>query len=57
MMTRKDYISTANILWSFCEVMTNEDHCDIVEEFARMFHVDNPKFDRKKFREACGVYE
>ena len=54
MMTRKDYISTAEIL----KYASNKTHpalfSKIVNDFAEMFPKDNPRFDVTKFHEASG---
>jgi len=60
MMTRKDYIATADILDVLVSTATDEtigDVLDAVDAFADMFANDNPRFDRKRFVNACGVYE
>jgi hypothetical protein len=54
MMTRKDYVSTAEILSAYKESFV--DHFwyeDLVEDFAVLFAEDNPNFNHVKFREAC----
>ena len=54
MMTRKDYVATAEILSSYKESFV--DHFwfeDFVEDFSAMFAQDNPNFNHAKFREAC----
>ena len=54
MMTRKDYVATAEIL----KFASNKTHpaifSKIVNDFAEMFAVDNPRFDVKRFHEASG---
>jgi hypothetical protein len=52
MMTRKDYVSTAEILFSIKHAVTPEIHSHLVNEFAKMFQVDNPRFDRSRFEQA-----
>lgn len=54
MMTRKDYVNTAEILLSFKDLI-NDDFTfqDLVDEFADMFSADNERFNYEKFREAC----
>lgn len=54
MMTRKDYVSTSEILWSVRHAVSNEVHEMLVSDFAEMFATDNPRFDRKRFFDACG---
>jgi len=52
MMTRKDYVSTAEIL----RYMSDKTHpaifSKVVVDFALMFAKDNPRFDANKFYEA-----
>ena len=54
-MSRKDYRNTAEILSIFKNSMTNEDYSLLVNKFAFMFSLDNPRFSREKFRDACEV--
>lgn len=54
MMTRKDYVATAEILSSFKDLIGDEfTFHDLVDEFAAMFEADNPRFNSDKFFEAC----
>ena len=54
MMTRKDYVSTAEILNVFAkDKMSDADYEDLVLEFSDMFSADNPRFSTIKFQEAC----
>jgi hypothetical protein len=53
MMTRKDYVSTAEILWQIRNAVTPEIHSHLVNEFAEMFANDNPRFDQTRFENAC----
>ena len=57
MMTRKDYIKTANILAGFVEEIDPATFEDIVEEFAQYFESDNERFDKARFEKACGIDE
>ena len=54
MMTRKDYVATAEIL----KYASNKTHpalfSKMVNDFAEMFAVDNPRFDVNRFHEASG---
>lgn len=52
MMTRKDYVSTSDILFSIKYAVTPEIHAHLVNEFANMFEADNPRFDRSRFEQA-----
>jgi hypothetical protein len=59
MMTRKDYVSTAEILDTL--VATTEGEAfdavlDAIDAFADMFAKDNERFDRNRFLNACGIY-
>lgn len=54
MMTRKDYVATAEILSDFKSGIANQIVFeDLVDEFADFFSADNPRFDFQKFRVAC----
>ena len=57
MMTRKDYVATAEILKNFGDNIENNftDFLDLVYDFADMFAKDNPNFNEKKFANACGL--
>lgn len=52
MMTRKDYVATAEIIKSYNlqlpEVLLEK----IVNDFCEMFKNDNPRFDANRFRVA-----
>ena len=54
MMTRKDYVATAEIL----KYASNKTHpavfSKMVNDFAEMFAKDNERFDVKRFHEASG---
>ena len=53
MMTRKDYVSTANILSNYALELGQVTFEDLVGDFCDMFFADNPKFSPNKFEEAC----
>jgi hypothetical protein len=53
MMTRKDYIETANILNKFADTIDSHTFQDLVFEFSEWFASDNPRFDENKFWDAC----
>ena len=54
MMTRKDYVATADILCSFKDLIGDQfTYHDLVDEFAAMFEADNPRFDAQRFFDAC----
>jgi hypothetical protein len=57
MMTRKDYVKTANILKGFADEIHPQVFEDLVEEFAQYFMADNDRFDKARFETACGVDE
>ena len=52
-MTRKDYVSTAEILSGYALELGQGSFEDLVDEFAEMFEADNPNFNSIKFFEAC----
>lgn len=59
MMTRKDYVSTAEILDVLVATISDEELpkvIDAIEAFADMFAKDNERFQRNIFLHACGVY-
>ena len=57
MMTRKDYIATAEILKEHFDNRPIEiaDYLDLVYSFADWFAEDNPNFNENKFVNACGL--
>lgn len=57
MMTRKDYIKTADILWAYRFTMNEDAYRSLVSDFAEMMAVDNPRFDRARFFQACSAVE
>jgi hypothetical protein len=57
MMTRKDYVETANILKNFADEIHPEVYEDLVEQFSQWFKSDNDNFDFARFEKACGVDE
>jgi len=57
MMTRKDYIKTANILKGFVDEIPQITYEDLVNEFAEWFKSDNDNFDFVRFETACGIDE
>lgn len=52
MMTRKDYVETANILNSKVDEIDFLILADVAEQFAEMFAKDNPRFDHQRFIDA-----
>jgi hypothetical protein len=57
MMTRKDYIQTANILKAFVDEIPQNTYEDLVQEFSEWFKSDNENFDYARFEKACGIDE
>jgi hypothetical protein len=54
MMTRKDYVKTAEILSTYKDLIGNSfTYEDLVDDFAVMFSEDNERFDSDRFWEAC----
>jgi hypothetical protein len=53
MMTRKDYVATAEILNSFQDSIDKLTFEDLIDEFADMFSSDNKRFQFDKFYSAC----
>jgi hypothetical protein len=52
MMTRKDYIATAEIMRYVSDKTHPAVFSKMIVDFALMFAKDNPKFDANKFYEA-----
>lgn len=52
MMTRKDYVETANILNEYVDEIDFSILADIAENFAEMFANDNPRFSHQRFIDA-----
>ena len=57
MMTRKDYIKTANILKGFIDEIPQTTYEDLVNELGIFFKADNENFDFIRFETACGIDE
>lgn len=57
MMTRKDYVKTAEILKNFSEEIHPAVFEDMVDLFSDYFLADNERFDKARFETACGVDE
>ena len=58
MMTRKDYVATAEILSNYFATSVFDEQgemlfADLVDEFSLMFETDNERFDATKFALAC----
>ena len=53
MMTRKDYVQTAEIINSYASEIKNEVLEDLVNDFIEMFAADNERFDSDRFWEEC----
>jgi hypothetical protein len=55
MMTRKDYVATAEILKSYSDLIDQFTFEDLIYDFSDMFLSDNPRFNPMTFKIACGV--
>jgi hypothetical protein len=53
MMTRKDYVNTAEILNSYATEIKVEVLEDMINDFIEMFAADNERFDSDRFYEEC----
>jgi hypothetical protein len=58
MMTRKDYVATAEILSNYFATSVFDEQgellfADLVDEFSLMFETDNPRFQNETFVNAC----
>jgi len=58
MMTRKDYVATAEILSNYFATSVFDEQgeilfADLVDEFSLMFETDNERFDANRFAIAC----
>jgi hypothetical protein len=55
MMTRKDYVATAEILKTYAGSIDEIAFEDLVNDFSNMFSSDNTKFNAITFKIACGL--
>jgi hypothetical protein len=55
MMTRKDYVATAEILKSYSDSIDQITFEDLIYDFSDMFLSDNPRFNPMTFKIACGA--
>jgi hypothetical protein len=53
MMTRKDYVATAEILNSYGSEIRQDVFEDLVQDFIVMFSEDNDRFDSDRFWDEC----
>jgi hypothetical protein len=53
MMTRKDYVATAEILKTYSNLIDQFTFEDLIQDFCDMFFADNPKFSPTTFENAC----
>lgn len=53
MMTRKDYVTTAEILNGHLSMMDDPTFDSLVESFGLMFKEDNDRFMLDRFVDAC----
>lgn len=56
-MTRKDYVMIAEVFAYFSRICDIEETigADIARDLGTVFQEDNPRFDRARFLDACGV--
>jgi hypothetical protein len=56
-MTRKDYVMIAEVFANFANVCNLEETigADIARNLADALQGDNPRFNRARFLDACGV--
>ena len=58
MLTRKDYKAIAGIIRNDYQVSTESvKFClrDMIDRLSQYFATDDPRFDRQKFLDACGL--
>jgi len=53
MMTRKDYVATAEIINSYADEIKLAVLEDLVNDFIEMFATDNERFDSDRFWDEC----
>jgi hypothetical protein len=53
MMTRKDYVATAEIINSYADEIKLTVLEDLVNDLIEMFATDNERFDSDRFWEEC----
>jgi hypothetical protein len=53
MMTRKDYVATAEIIHAYNLQLPEIVLENLVNDFCEMFEKDNPRFDANRFRVAA----
>ncbi len=59
-MTKKDYVLIANAInkeseRSLGDNISRTTYCAIVDNLVYVFSLDNPRFNAKKFYDACGL--
>lgn len=58
-MSRKDYVAIAAAIKKFTDIYDDEVSKEVVtgvsHNIANVFSDDNPRFDRSRFLQACGV--
>ena len=52
MMTRKDYVKTAEILNGYVNIIATDTMVELVEDFIEMFQEDNTNFNYEIFLKA-----
>lgn len=55
MMTRKDYIAVSNILKDRKASIPEDAYIGLVNDVANYMSSDNPRFEKSRFIEACGL--
>ena len=53
-MSRTHFIAIAAVLEAFKDRMAIDDHWQLVESLGDVCRWSNPRFDRQRFRTACG---
>ena len=54
-MTRKDYVAFAQIVKELDEFRFDNVMVEAAVRMARLFAADNPRFDDRRFFDACGI--
>ena len=55
-MTHRDYVRIARAIKRVADRTDNDTEIkQVVAELAHELHFDNPRFDRQRFADACGV--
>jgi hypothetical protein len=54
-MTRKDYELIARVLLNSSDLMDEVSMAFLIDNFSQELVDDNPRFDRNRFSQACGI--